>query len=201
MITTNTIFDFKIFPELHTERLVLRRTLLTDAPAVFIFRSDPYVQRFNGPVFVDVAEAEALIHELNDEYFNKSGICWGVTLKNENKVIGLFGIHHWNKYHRRAEVGYDLNQSYWGQGIASEALRAILQFGFEQMNLNRIYAGTIAENHESVQLLEAIGFEREGTRRGFSWEDDGTFHDSAMFGLLRDEFVMTPLPLGQCFAC
>lgn len=198
---TETIFDFKTFPELVTGRLVLRRTLLTDAADVLIFRSDPYVQRFNGPVFEDVAEAEALIHELNDEYFNKSGICWGVTLKNENKVIGLFGIHHWSRHHRRAEVGYDMNHAYWGQGIASEALRVIIQFGFEQMNLNRIYAGTIADNHESVRLLEAIGFEHEGTQRSFSWEDDGTFHDSAMFGLLRDEYITTPLPLGLFVAC
>lgn len=201
MINSKTIFDFKKFPELTTERLLLRRTLMTDASDVLIFRSDPYVQRFNGPVFQDVAEAEALIHELDREYFDEAGISWSVTLQNEGKVIGLFGIHHWNKYHRRAEVGYDLNRSYWGQGIASEALRAIIQFGFEQMNLNRIYAGTIADNHESVRLLEAIGFEREGTRRSFSWEDDGTFHDSAMYGLLRDEYIMTPLPLGQCLAC
>jgi len=116
-------------------------------------------------------------------------------------VIGLFGIHHWNKYHRRAEMGYDLNRAYWGQGIASEALRAIIQFGFEQLNLNRIYAGTIADNHESVCLLERLGFEREGTRRGFSWEDDGTFHDGAMYGLLRDEFIMPSLIPRQFVAC
>ena len=198
---TNAVFDFKTFPELITERLRLRRTLMTDAPDVLLFRCDPYVQRFNGPVFQDVAEAEALIHELDSDYFNQAGISWGITLKNKDKVIGLFGIHHWNKYHRRAEVGYDLNRDYWGRGIASEALRAIIQFGFEQMNLNRIYAGTIADNHESVRLLEAIGFEREGTRRGFSWEDDGMFHDSAIYGLLRDEYIMTPLPLGKCVAC
>lgn len=188
MIKTKTIFDFKAFPELTTERLLLRRTLLTDAPDVLIFRSDAYVQRFNGPVFKDVAEAEALIHALNREYFDQAGISWGVTLKNEDKVIGLFGIHHWNKYHRRAEVGYDLNRDYWGQSIASETLRAIIQFGFEQMNLNRIYAGTIADNHESVRLLEQLGFAREGTKRGLSWEDDGTFHDGAMYSILQHEW-------------
>jgi ribosomal-protein-alanine N-acetyltransferase len=57
------------------------------------------------------------------------------------------------------------------------------------MDLHRVYAGTIADNHESVRLLERIGFTREGTRREHSWEDDGTFHDSAMYGLLRHEFI------------
>ncbi len=58
----------------------------------------------------------------------------------------------------------------------------MIPFGFEQMNLHRIYAATIADNHESVRMLEKIGFIREGTERESSWEDDGTFHDSAMYG-------------------
>lgn len=188
MIEQKTMFDFGTFPELSTERLLLRRTRLTDAPDVLIFRRDPYVQRFNGPVFKNEVEAQELIQELDDEYSYKRGICWGVTLKDENKVIGLFGFHYWNKYHRRAEVGYDLNRAFWGQGIASETLRAMLNFGFEQMNLNHIYADTIADNFESVRLLEKLGFHRDGTRRSFSWEDDGTFHDSALYSLLQSEF-------------
>jgi ribosomal-protein-alanine N-acetyltransferase len=57
------------------------------------------------------------------------------------------------------------------------------------LNLNRIEAATIADNHESVNLLKKLGFTLEGIRRGYSWEEDGAFHDSAMFGLLRDEFI------------
>lgn len=188
MNSEKPIFEFKAFPQLTTEQLLLRRTMLTDAPDVLQFRGDPYVQRFNGPVYEAVAEAEGLIHELHDEYFKQSGICWGVTLKNEGKVIGLFGIHHWSRRHRRAEIGYDMNRDYWGQGLATEALQAMLRFSFVQMNLNRIYAGTIADNHESVRLLERLGFVREGTKRAFSWEDDGTFHDGAMYSLLQHEW-------------
>ena len=72
--------------------------------------------------------------------------------------------------------------------VDGERLRAIVRFGFEQLGLNRIYARIIADNHESVRLLERLGFQREGTFRKHSWEDDGTFHDSAMYGLLREEF-------------
>jgi len=64
-----------------------------------------------------------------------------------------------------------------------------IRFGFEEMNLYRIYASTIADNYASVGMLEKIGFMREGTERESSWEDDGTFHDSAMYGLLRREFT------------
>ena len=190
-MSAKTLFDFSTFPVLTTKRLTLRQLQLADAEDMLVFRGDWEVQKYNGPVFQDVIEAQGLIEELQAEYQKKEGISWGVTLTSSDKVIGLFGIHHWSKYHRRAETGYDLARAYWGQGIASEALRAIIPFGFEQMNLHRIYANTIADNHESVRLLERLGFTREGTKRESSWEDDGTFHDSAMYGLLRREYNTT----------
>jgi RimJ/RimL family protein N-acetyltransferase len=190
LMNDTNVFDFSAFPVLATERLTLRKLLLSDASDVLVFRGDWEVQKYNGPVFQDVEEAQTLIEELYAEYAAQVGIGWAVTLTNRDTVLGLFGFHHWNKYHRRAEVGYDLARAYWGQGIASETLRAIIRFGFDRMNLNRIYAGTIADNHESVRLLEKLGFQREGTRRKHSWEEDGTFHDSAMYGLLRDEYPM-----------
>ncbi len=183
-----TTFDFSEFPTLTTERLILREHRLSDAPDVLVFRSDPYVQRFNGPVYESVTEAETSIKETLAAYKAKEYIGWAVTFKNSDTVLGGFGIYWWSRRHRRAEVGYDLARVYWGQGIASEALRAVLQFGFEQMNLNHIYAGTIADNHESVRLLERAGFHRDGLRRKWSWEDDGTFHDGALYSLLQDEF-------------
>jgi ribosomal-protein-alanine N-acetyltransferase len=184
------VFDFSSFPILTTERLVLRELVLSDAPDVLVFRGDPEVQKYNDPVLQNVEEVQTLIEELWAEYTAQEGIAWAVTLNSSDTVLGLFGFHDWNKYHRRAEIGYDLAHAYWGQGIGAEAVRAIVRFGFEQMNLNRIYAGTIADNYESVRLLEKIGFTREGTRRKHSWEEDGTFHDSAMYGLLRHEYRM-----------
>ncbi len=183
------VFDFLTFPTLTTERLTLRELLFSDAPDVLVFRGDPEVQKYNGPVFQDAQEVQTLIEELRTEYTAQVGINWAVTLKNSDTVLGLFSFHDWNKYHRRAEVGYDLARAYWRQGIASEAVRTMVRFGFERMNLNRIYAGTIADNHESVRLLETVGFQREGTRRKHSWEEDGTFHDSAMYGLLKRDYA------------
>jgi ribosomal-protein-alanine N-acetyltransferase len=184
-----TVFDFSTFPTLTTARLNLRELLLSDAPDVLIFRGDPDVQRYNGPVLQTIGEVQTLIEEVRAEYTAQEGLTWAVTLKNSVTVLGLFGFHDWNKYHRRAEIGYDLARAYWGQGIGAEAVRAMVRFGFEQMNLNRIYAGTIADNYESVRLLEKVGFQREGVRRQYSWEEDSTFHDSAMYSLLRHEYT------------
>jgi [ribosomal protein S5]-alanine N-acetyltransferase len=182
------IFDFTSFPVLKTERLILRELNRADAADVLVFRGDPIVQKYDDPVIHSEAEAQSFIEELHDEYAAQRGINWAVTLSGPEVVVGIFSLHHWDAYHRRAEAGYGLARTYWGLGIGSEALRAILRFGFDQLNLNRIYARTIADNHESVRLLERMGFQREGTFRKHSWEDDGTFHDSAMYGLLWDEF-------------
>lgn len=181
-------FDFTSFPVLTTERLILREFRPSDAADVLTFRGDPTVQKYDDPVIHTKAEALTFIDELHEEYLAQKGISWAVTRINQDVVLGAFSLHHWDQYHRRAEAGYGLACAYWGQGIGSEALWAIVRFGFEQMNLNRIYARTIADNHESVRLLERLGFQREGTFRKHSWEDDGTFHDSAMYGFLREEY-------------
>ena len=177
------------FPVLVTERLILRDFRRSDAADVLVFRGDPIVQKYDDPIIHTEAEALSFIEELHSEYSNQEGISWAVTLKTQDIVIGSFGLHHWNQYHCRAEAGYGLARAYWGQGIGSEALGAIVAFGFDQMNLNRIYARTIADNHESVRLLTRFGFQLEGVQRQHSWEDDGRFHDSAIYGLLADEFA------------
>ena len=176
------------FPVLTTERLLLREPLLSDAADYFVVGSDPEVQKYNAPVMQNVAEAEALLAEVRAEYAAREGISWVVSLGEGEPALGLFGFYHWSHHHRRAEVGYALARVYWGQGIGAQAVRAMLRYGFGQMNLHRIYAGTIADNYGSVALLEKIGFVREGTKRESSLEDDGQFHDSAMYGLLRSEY-------------
>jgi ribosomal-protein-alanine N-acetyltransferase len=182
------VFDFVAFPVLTTQRLVLRELRPSDAAAVLVFRGDPIVQKYDDPIIHSEAEARVFIDELHHEYVAQEGINWAVTRLDSDLVVAIFSLHHWSRHHRRAEAGYGLAHAYWGQGIASEALAAIVRFGFEQLDLNRVYAQTIADNHESVRLLERLGFRREGTFRKHSWEDDGTFHDSAMYGLLREEF-------------
>jgi ribosomal-protein-alanine N-acetyltransferase len=177
------------FPVLATERLVLRDVRASDATDVLVFRGDPVVQRFDDPPIHTVAEAEAFIGEVLAENDAGDGIVWAMALADGGTVIGLSGFHYWDPYHRHAEVGYGIARAYWGQGFASEALRAVLRYGFERMDLHRVYARTIADNYESVRLLERLGFQREGTQREHSWEDDGTFHDSAIYGMLANEFA------------
>jgi ribosomal-protein-alanine N-acetyltransferase len=170
---------------LTTERLVLREPVATDAEAILVFRGDPEVQRYNAEPLRDLAETVQFIELLQAETAANLRRHWAITL--DGAVVGLIGLHTWEQDHRRAELGYDMAREYWGRGLATEAGRAVIQFGFTTMALHRIEAGTIADNVRSVRLLERLGFQREGTLRERSLEQDGTFHDSAVFGLLHTD--------------
>ena len=182
------IFDFSAFPTLTTDRVVLRELEPSDAADVFVWRSDPVVQKYNSEPMREVAQAAALIDELRGDFAAERAIEWAVTLPRDGRAIGLFGFVSWQRCHHRANIGYDLRRDHWGRGIATAALDAILRFGFERMGLHRVEATTIADNHGSVRLLGRLGFQREGLRREHSLEEDGTYHDGAVYGLLRQEY-------------
>ena len=124
------------FPLLETERLILREPALEDAADVFIFRSDPDEQRFNSEPMTDVSQAEELITLYQAKFLRGGAILWGITLKGADRVVGLFDLELGEaaRVHKRAGLGYDLARAYWGRGLASEAVRAILRFGFERGN-------------------------------------------------------------------
>lgn len=180
------------FPALTTERLVLRELLPSDAADVLVFRGDPEVQKYDDPPIQTVQQAADFIEEMRQACASQEQQSWAITRNGSDTVIGLVSLQYpgrrGDQYHRRAEVGYGIARAYWGQGIGSEAVRAVVHYGFAQLGLNRIYARTIADNFESVRLLEKLGFVREGTQRQHSLEDDGRFHDSAIYGLLRSEW-------------
>ena len=180
------------FPTLTTGRLILRELLPSDAADVLVFRGDPEVQKYDDPPIHTLQEAADFIEEMRQACAKQDQQIWAVTLKGSDTVIGLVSLQYpsrrGDQYHRRAEVGYGIARSSWGQGIGSEAVRAVVGYGFGQLRLNRIYARTIADNFESVRLLEKLGFVREGTQRQHSLEDDGRFHDSAIYGILRSDW-------------
>lgn len=193
-MATAARFDFSVFPTLTTERLILRQFRPADAADLFAFRSDVDEQKYNDTPLTHVDEAAALIHRLRELYEAQTAIHWAVTRQKDDRVIGLFGYGTWDCDHRHAEVGYDLARAEWGQGLAAEALRAIVRFGFTEMDLVRVEAQTIADNVESVRLLSRLGFRLEGLRRRFSLEADGLYHDGAIYGLLDDELIAVDPP-------
>lgn len=182
------MFDFSYFPTLRTQRLILREIAPEDDAAIFAIRGDYEVTRLNtGEAFHRVEQAAALIRSIRNAYFEQSELRWGITLKGENVVIGMCGYNYWVRRDYRGCVGYDLARAYWGQGIMTEAMRAVIRFGFERMALNRIEADASAENAGSIRVMEKLGFQREGIEREQYYEN-GQFHDLILFALLKREY-------------
>ena len=184
-------FDFTTFPTLRTPRLILREIAPSDAEAILTIRGDVRVTRLNsGKPMQSLAEARELIEKGQQAYDDHRRIDWGIVFEAvpDAGLIGRIGYNYWLRQDRRGSIGYDLGYAYWGKGIMTEAVRAVVRFGFEEMSLNRIEADTDAENYGSMRVLEKVGFRREGIQHEqyFEWDE---FHDLVLFALLRKEFL------------
>lgn len=177
---------FEAFPEIESEHLRLRQLQPEDAAALFDIFSDEAVTRYYDLYpYSSVDEAEEMVEFFADAFFDERSIRWGIARKSDNVIIGTCGYVWLRRF--RGEVGYDLAQAYWRQGIMTEALNAILDFGFQELKLNRIEALVMTGNVASAGLLTSLGFVEEGTLREHDFFK-GQFHDMRCFSLLEREF-------------
>src|SRR3990170_3262384 len=159
--------EFGEFPQLETDRLILREMTLHDVEFYFRhFNKDEIVEGccFPGPRNLEAANEELELYCIEPFKENK-GIRWGIVGKGHSELIGTCGCYDWNKTARRAEIGYDLDPSCWRQGIMTEALHAVLKYGFEKMEVNRIQAIIDSKNSRSKKLVCRLGFKKEGVLR------------------------------------
>ena len=182
------IIKNKNFPTIETERLILRQMTLEDTDFVFQHFSDSAVSLYlmDEPPVTEYAQAQEIIQfylEPEEKTHNR----WVMVRKSDQQSIGTCGFHKWDKRYFRAEIGYDLSPSFWGQGYMTESLRAVISNGFEQMRLNRIDALVYVENDRSIQLLQRLGFKQEGVLRDYFYLD-GKFYDHYLFALLQKEW-------------
>jgi len=142
---------------------------------------------FPGPKSLEAAKEE-LERFCIKPFKEDRGVRWGIVMKGDDKLIGTCGYYDWIKTTRRAEIGYDLDPAYWGQGIMTEALRAVLKYGFEEMKLNRIQATIDSKNIRSMRLARRLGFKKEGVLRQRSFFN-GQFRDDVCLSLLKEEWT------------
>lgn len=173
------------FPSIQTERLTLRPFQADDLDFTFQHFSDPQVAQYllDEPPVTDMSQAQEIVQFYLDSA-SKPYNRWVIVTKTDGQRIGTCGFHKWNKSHQHAEIGYDLSPKAWGQGYMQEALRAAIQFGFNQMNLHRIEALVYPENTRSLYLLNKLGFKQEGTLRDYFYLD-GKFYDHVILSLLN----------------
>ena len=181
-----------VFPRLETERLVLRQLATTDASALFGILSDADTMTYmDTPPMSDVGEAEALIARQAEAFVAGTGVRWAITLRGDDRVIGTFSLFRIDRESRRAEVGYVLDRGHWGRGYNHEAATRVLEYAFEELDLNRLEAELDPENVASAKAAHRLGFVDEGLQRE-RWIVAGKVSDSLLVGLLRAEWDTRP---------
>jgi RimJ/RimL family protein N-acetyltransferase len=168
--------------------LLLRPFTQADAGAIFALHSNAHVLRYwDAPPWSERARAERFIAACKQMEEEGSGARVVIERAADRVFIGWCGLVKWNPDFRSATMGYCLSDAAWGQGFATEAAGALLQWAFATLNLNRVQAQTDTRNTASGRVLEKLGFVREGTLR----EDcivDGEVSDSWVYGLLRRQW-------------
>lgn len=150
---------FQIFPTLQTSRLTLRQFNLNDAGQVLFLRSDDQVNKFiKRQTPREIQDAINFVKKIHQTYKRRENVNWVITLKNDPEMIGSICLWNFSVDRKTGEVGYDLHPSFQNKGIMTEALLAVLNFGFYRLNLEKVLAFTHHENENSKNLLIKNGF-------------------------------------------
>ncbi|MDM1071349.1 GNAT family N-acetyltransferase [Empedobacter brevis] len=159
-----------------TERLILREVDYTDQNDLFEMDADPEVHLYieNNPV-KSISEITKAIEMLKKQYQENGIARWAVVDKTTNECVGWCGLKYFNQplnnHHHFYELGYRFKKKHWGKGFATESSAAVLDYGFKNLDTDKIYAITDPENINSKKVLTKLGFDFQET---FDYEGDPT---------------------------
>lgn len=173
---------------LETDRLILRRYTESDAEPMYTnWASDPEVSKFlTWPTHASVEVTKSLVTDWITRYENPNYYNWVIELKENGEVIGnISGVEVIEKI-EAIEIGYCMGKAWWGRGIMPEALRAVMNYLFEEVGMNRVCARHDVNNPKSGRVMQKAGMMYEGTLRGAGRNNQG-IKDVAMYGLLKTD--------------
>lgn len=175
-------------PRIETARLLLRPFQYEDWRAVHSYNSDPEVVRFVPGEYAGEGDSqEAVAAWMQGLEDTPPHYDFAVTVRPEPFVIGWCCLHSNPEHERWGELKYVFNRGFWGQGYATEAGRAVLEFAFADVGLQRVYATCRPENQASWRVLEKLGMQREAHLRQHVWYR-GAWHDSYLYARLASEW-------------
>lgn len=171
---------------LSTPRLHLNGLTPEDMDRIFTTMNKAEIMQLLGHKTEEEFEKEADKQKKGYAAYNRTFILFLLEDKASGKIVGRAGLHNWNKEHFRAELGYVMHdESFRKQGLMSEAVAAIIDYGFRELKLNRIEALVGPHNTASLRIVEKNGFEKEGVMKKHFYVD-GVFHDSVVYGLVNN---------------
>ncbi|GIO34681.1 MULTISPECIES: GNAT family N-acetyltransferase [Paenibacillus] len=175
---------------LETERLIIREYGEDDWESVHRYASDPNVTRHMlwGPNTLQETKAHIASMLAMQSRVPRTGFEFAVTLKETGELIGGVGLHLEGS---NGEIGYCFHPGFWGQGYACESARAMLELGFGQLGLHRIYATCRPENGGSERVMQKLGMRKEGHLREHLLSNKGGYVDSHLYSILVQEYGET----------
>jgi len=176
------------FPVLSTERLLLREITESDADDLFRLQGNAEVMKHIALPLKAVEESVLKIKFYQDLLAKQEVINWAITLKPNNKLIGVILLKAIDCKNHRAEVGYMVHPDFWRKGIAQEALECILDYAFNTLNFHSLEAIIDPYNTASEKILEKNGFVKEAHFKE-NYFLGGRFLDSAVYSLLKSNYI------------
>ncbi|MBA3649161.1 MAG: GNAT family N-acetyltransferase [Chitinophagales bacterium] len=173
--------NFEPFPVITSERLLLRKLKGSDQHAILVLRSDERILKY-----LDIAKANNLedairfIVKINNGIANNECIYWGITLKNNGRLIGTICLWNLSLEDSKAEIGYVLHPEFQGKGLMQESMGSVIAYGFKEMQLEMIDAVLHPDNVKSIQVLE-----RKKFTRVLKGEDGSEMHQETIYYSLR----------------
>jgi len=175
---------------IETERLIIRRMTMHDAQDMYEYSCDPRVARHVlWDAYRSVGEMRGYIRSTLRRYRMGESASLAIQLKDTGKVVGTIGFMWYQRENNAAEVGYSLAYNQWNKGIMTEALWAVVDFGFRELHLNRIEAQHEVENAASGRVMEKVGMVKEGTLRQRLF-NKGKYVDVNLYAILREDYML-----------
>jgi ribosomal-protein-alanine N-acetyltransferase len=177
---------FENHPTLETERLILREVTVADAADLHEYFSDPETAVYiPHTALTSISQTEEILARNAKYLAAKESFRFAIVGKLDGKVIGTIDLHNFGAQNHRMEVGYVFTRAYWGFGYATEAVKEVIRFAFEEMGVHRIEAECETENIRSIHLLERCGMTREAIRME-NEINKGTFVSNYVYAIVRE---------------
>ncbi len=176
------------FPTLKTDRLLLRGLTAEDVPEIQLLASDREIAdtTLSIPHPFEVEMAEQYVEGKISLFESGKGVCFAAILVGADVLVGVITLKNIDQAHKNAEVGYWIGKDYWNNGYATEAAVAVINHGFGELSLQRIYAHCLSRNPSSGKVLSKLGMTHEGRLRQHTLKGH-EFEDIDLYGILRSE--------------
>jgi len=172
-----------------TERFILRRFTVNDAEDMFHnWANDPEVTKYlRWPEHQNIEITKKILDEWVANYDDSTYYSWAITLKENDMVIGSIGIMNVREVDECGEIGYCISKSWWGKGIMTEVLKAVISYGFHETGFNRLEADHSINNPVSGRVMQKAGMVYEGIARQ-KYRANLGFQDCKLYSILKDDF-------------